>query len=296
MKILVTGASGFIGRALSRHLLAGGHRVRGLIRQADEGGVPAGAEIVVGDLLDPSSLDRAAQGMEAVVHLACATGVARESLARAVNVEGTRSLLAAVARGGARRFVFLSSVSARRRRMGPYGRTKREGEALVSASAFEWVILRPSLVYGPGPDGLFARLSRSLQTLPVVPVIGDGRLPIDPLDVGDLCLVIEQCLLRDDVTGKSYDVLGPERMSFDEMLRRLGASLGASPRLLHVPPAIALPLARLLGAVLARPPLSEDNVLGMISPADVDGEPARRDFAISWTRLDAGLERLKSAA
>jgi nucleoside-diphosphate-sugar epimerase len=294
MRALVTGASGFIGRALVPRLARDGHFVRGLVRRAEA--AAAGAENVVGDLLDRPSLDRACEGMEAVVHLACATGVARESRVRAVNVEGTRALLEAARRAGVRRFVFVSSVSAVRRRMGPYGRTKREGEKLVAASELEWVVLRPSLVYGAGELGLFARLAHSIRSLPVVPVIGDGRIALDPLDVADLCEVIAQCLERGDVVGKSYDLLGPERLTFDELLRSLAASVGVRPRLLHVPGVVALPIARLLGLLSERPPLSEDNVLGMISEAQVDGAAARRDFPISWTPFAAGLERWKRVA
>ncbi len=296
MKVLVTGASGFIGRPLARHLVARGHRVRALVRRAEEQGSLAEAECVTGDLRDAPSLERATLGMEGIVHLACATGIARESAVRAVNVEGTRTLLDAARRHGVRRVVFISSISARRRRMGPYGRTKREGEALVAASGLEWVVLRPSLVYGPGEAGSFARLSRTLRSLPVVPVIGDGRIALDPVHVDDVCAVIEQCLTRDDVAGKTYDLLGPERLSFDELLRRLAAELGVRARFLHVPGAVALPLAWALGLLMERPPLSEDNVLGMISPAEVDGAAARRDFAIPWTPLDAGLKRLGRAA
>ena len=119
---------------------------------------------------------------------------------------------------------------------------------------------------------------------------------VDPLDVSDLCEVIGQCLARSDVVGKSYDLLGPEQITFNELLRSLAESLHVRPRLLHIPGAVALPLSRLLGVVTDRPPLSEDNVLGMISPADVDGEPARRDFSIPWTRFATGLERLRQAA
>lgn len=296
MNVLVTGASGFIGRVLTRRLVAAGYPVRALVRGAGERAALPGAECVVGDLRDPSSLDRAADGMDAIVHLACATGVARESLARAVNVEGTRALLASARRRGARRFVFISSVSASRARVGPYGRTKREGEALVAASGLEWLILRPSLVFGPGDEGLFARLSATLRSLPLVPVIGDGRIALDPVHVDDVCAVIEQCLARADVVGRTYDLLGPERLTFDDLLRRLGAALGVRPRLLHVPGAVALPLARALGLLIERPPLSEDNVLGMISPAQVDGAPARRDFPIRWTPLEAGLDPMGRAA
>jgi NADH dehydrogenase len=296
MKVLVTGASGFIGRALGRYLVAAGHEVRALVRRATEVGIPAEAERVTGDLLDARSLDRAVEGMAGVVHLACATGVARERVARAVNVDGTRWLLEAAQKSGVRRFVFVSSISARRRRMGPYGRTKREGEALVTASALEWVILRPSLVYGPGEDGLFARLARSLGSLPVFPVVGDGRIELDPLDVGDLCQVIERCLTRPEPVRRTYDLLGPERVSFGELLARIGAAHGIRPRLVHLSGSVALPLARLLGWLTPRPPLTEDNVLGMISPAEVDGGPARRDFPIAWTSLDQGLARARGAA
>jgi NADH dehydrogenase len=296
MNVLVTGASGFIGRVLTRRLVAAGYPVRALIRRAEEREVLTGAECVIGDLRDPASLDRAAAGMEAIVHLACATGVARASLVRAVNVEGTRALLETASSHGARRFIFVSSVSAARVRMGPYGRTKREGEALVAGSRLEWVILRPSLVFGPGGEGLFARLAASLKALPLVPVIGDGRIALDPVHVDDVCAVIEQCLARADVVGRTYDLLGPERLTFDELLLRLGAALGVKPRLLHVPAAIALPLARVLGFLVERPPISEDNVLGMISPVRVDGAPARRDFPLRWTPLEAGLAGLGRAA
>ena len=295
MKVLVTGASGFIGRPLVRRLLARGHVVRALVRRAGEATSLAGGEIEIGDMRDAGAVDRATRGMDGVVHLACATGVAREAVARAVNVTGTRRLLDAARVNGVKRMVFVSSISATRARMGPYGRTKREGETLVAASGLEWVVLRPSLVYGSGPGGLFARLQRSLDA-PWVPVIGDGSIELDPIHVEDVCEVIEQCLVRPDVVSRTYDLLGPDRVSFEQLLHRLASTTGAHPRFVHVPGAVALAVARALGSIIERPPLSEDNVLGMISPARVDGAPARRDFTIAWTSLDTGLKRLGSAA
>jgi NADH dehydrogenase len=294
MNVLVTGASGFIGQPLVRTLLAHGHRVRALVRRAGEMTLLPGADVEVGDLRDSGAVERAARGMDAIVHLAWATGVARESSARAVNVEGTRRLVDAARVHGARRFVFVSSISAARERMGPYGRTKLEAERLVAGSGLEWVILRPSLVYGPGPAGLFARLERSLRG-PVVPIVGDGSIELDPIHVEDVCAVIEQCLVRADSMGKRYDLLGPERVTFRELLVRLAAAIDARPRFVAIPAGLALSLARLLGAVMERPPLSEDNVLGMISPAAVDGGVARREFPIAWTSLSEGLRSLGRA-
>jgi NADH dehydrogenase len=295
MKVLVTGASGFIGRPLVQRLVAGGHQVRGLVRRAEESAALSGVQIEAGDMRDAGAVDRATRGMEAVIHLAWATGVARRKTARAVNVRGTRLLLDAMRVNGGRRIVFVSTISATRERMGPYGLTKKEAETMVANSGLEWVILRPSLVYGPGPAGLFARLQRSLRG-PAVPVIGDGSIEIDPIHVDDVCRVIEQCLERKEVLGRTYDLLGPDRVTFVALLRRLAAACGAHPRLVHLPPGLALGIARALGAVLERPPLSEDNVLGMISPARVDGRAARRDFDVQWTPLDAGLQSVGRAA
>jgi predicted dehydrogenase/uncharacterized protein YbjT (DUF2867 family) len=208
---------------------------------------------------------------------------------RAVNVTGTANLLEASRAAGVRRFIFTSSISAQRARLGPYGATKREAEALVRASSIPWVILRPSLVYGPGGVGLVATLAAYLRGLPLVPVIGNGRIALDPVHLDDVCAVIEQSLERDDVPGHDYDLLGPDRVSFDEFLLRLAREIGVSRPHLHIPGPIAMLMARCFSLITKKPPLSVDNVLGMTSPAAVDRAPAARDFPIRWTPLDDGL-------
>ncbi|NOT33354.1 MAG: NAD(P)H-binding protein [Candidatus Eisenbacteria bacterium] len=295
MKILVTGASGFIGQPLVRRLLVSGHAVRALVRRvpvAAPGDTRAGgAEYLQGDLSDVPSLARAVAGMDAIVHLACATGVADAALVQRINVDGTRALLEAAKTAGVRRFVFVSTISATRERMGPYGRTKLEGERLVAASGLEWVTVRPSLVYGSSDIGLFATLSAYLKKLPVVPVIGDGKIELDPVHVEDVNAVIEQCVTRADVIGKSYDLLGPERVTFNDFLALVSRSLGVQKPVVHLPGPLALLMASVLGMISKRPPVSVDNVLGMISPARVDREPLRRDFKLPWIRLEEGLRR-----
>lgn len=290
MKVLVTGASGFIGRSLVARLAARGHDVRALARRPESVAAGQRIEPFAGDLLDADSLDRATAGVSAIIHLACATGVADEAQVRRVNVGGTRALLDAAQRHGVRRFVFVSTISATRERMGPYGRTKQEGEAMVAHSGLDWVTVRPSLVYGDAPVGLFATLAAYLRSLPVVPVIGNGRIELDPIHVDDVTEVLAQCVTRADVVGKTYDLLGPDRVTFNEFLDRLGRELKIRKPVVHVPGGIALMMASVLGMVSKRPPVSVDNVLGMTSPARVDRSPARRDFAIRWTPLVEGLE------
>src|SRR5262249_30150247 len=190
--------------------------------------------------------------------------------------------------------VFTSTISAAREHMGPYGRSKLLAEEHVRAGGVPFVILRPSLVYGGGDVGLVASLARWLRAFPVMPVLRDGRLEIVPVHIDDLGSVIDACLVRDDVLGRTYDVLGPDRVTLDEFLRRLGDVLGVHRALVHLPARPALLAARLLSAVMSRPPITVDNVLGLTSPARVDREAAPRDFPIAWTPLEVGLRSLVS--
>jgi len=294
MKVLVTGASGLVGRRLVPHLLHCDMAITAFVRDPAQLGGLKGDRLTVaaGHIEDSAAVARAVAGCEAVVHLANASGVTNEARVYAVNVRGTEHVLAAARAAGVRRIVFTSTVSAVRERLGPYGRSKRRAEELVRASQIPFVVLRPSLVYGDCETGLVASLLRHLRALPIMPVIGDGQIQIDPLHVDDLCAVIDACLVRNDVVGHTYDVLGPDRVTLDDLLRRLASRLGVNRPLVHIPAAAALPVARLLGRIMTQPPLTVDNILGLTSRACVDPQPTARDFPLAWTSLDDGLRRL----
>jgi nucleoside-diphosphate-sugar epimerase len=291
MKILVTGAAGFIGVRLVHRLLNDGHEVVALVRTPrGELKLPRpGLSVVRGDMTDRDSLERAVQGCRVVVHLANATAVTDWDRARAINVGGTRSLLEAAKRAGVERVIFTSTLSALREQRGPYGQTKLEAEVAVRQSGLPFVILRPSLVYGAHGIGLVANLAAYLRGLPVVPVIGDGRIELDPIHLNDVNEIVVQCLTRDDVLGKAYDLLGPDRVTFDQFLDRLSAEIGVKKPYVHLPGGPMLLAARVATRLLAKPPITEDNVLGLTSPARIDRESAFRDFPIRWTKLDEGL-------
>lgn len=284
MKVLVTGASGFVGQALCRGFAQAGLGVRAACRRPQA--FPAGTELALIDGLEPQSdWSAAVSGVDAVVHLAARVHVMRDDAAdplgecRRINVYGTECLARTAASAGVRRFVFVSSIKAMGERthpgqafsedeparpVDPYGLSKWEAEQALRAVAddtgIELVIVRPPLVYGPGVRANFLGLMQlAARGLP---------LPLGDLDnrrslvyLHNLCDALRHCTVDPRAAGELFLVADDEALSTTELVRALALALGTQPRLLPVPPAALRLAARLTGqsAVMAR--LSESLVV-----------------------------------
>jgi nucleoside-diphosphate-sugar epimerase len=244
MRVLVTGASGFIGGAVCAGLLERGHEVSALVRRG--GSEPAGTAAVVADLRDGEALGRALAQAEpdCVVHLAAEIASQRDSRKlQEVNVEGTRSLLAACA-GIRPRFVFASTVVTGDAQGAvlaedeplpvatPYGRAKVEGERMVTESGLPWVVVRPSHVYGPG--GWYAQELVPLLRRPGrFAVIGSGTNMWDVVHVDDVAATF---VLAAEAApaGSTYHVADDEPLTYYEFMALTADALGVGrPR--HIP-------------------------------------------------------------
>ncbi|MBZ0252548.1 MAG: NAD(P)H-binding protein, partial [Candidatus Methylomirabilis sp.] len=176
MPLLITGATGFVGRHLTKRRLAQGAPVRILVRSPDKARNLAalGAEIAQGDVTDPASLHKALDGVSAVIHLAGAADVADAAVNEAVNVGGARNLAEACKRAGVRRVLHFSSHCAGRKLRDAYGETKRRGEEVLLASGLDVTVFRPTMIVGPGSKE-WATFVRVIRRLPVVPIVGTGK-------------------------------------------------------------------------------------------------------------------------
>lgn len=240
MRVLVTGGTGIVGAAATSSLVRKGHEVRLLSRHADRDMAQwsHGVEAFPGDVAIRESISHAAQGCDAVLHIA---GIIEEDpparTYETVNIDGTRNVVAEAVQSGVRRFVDVSSLGAHRG-TSEYHRSKFAAESFVSAFPREWCIVRLGNVYGPG-DYVISVLLRTNRIFPVIPTVDGGLQPFQPIwyrDAGDaLAAVVE----GDGGTGTIIEVAGTEQTSMSDLLDRFSRLTGRTPARVSVPAPIA---------------------------------------------------------
>ena len=291
--ILVTGASGFVGRHVVQALLAAGKDVRALVRDPKQG-ASLGAELVEGDMTDAASLRRGVAGADAVVHLVAVRQGKEETFQR-VMVQGGADLIQAAKEAGVRRFVLMSALGTREdtKDLVPYYRAKWDVERLVQGSGIDHVILRPSFIFGPD-GGIIPTFRRLVKLAPVTPVIGSGERRIQPIWVDDMAAYFVKALDLGAATNRAFEVGGPDPLSWNEFWARFRRALGVRRRpTIHVPVGLmrvnALLTERLPGDI----PLTRD-LLTMLEHEDnvVTNDEAVQTFQIPLVPLDEQLRRL----
>jgi NADH dehydrogenase len=257
MKILITGITGFLGSHLAESLAASGHTLRGLVRkpqQRDHLSPQVRVELVEGDVTKPGTLKDALRGMDAVIHLVAIAYEHAGQTYEAVNAQATRNLLDAAKRAGIKRFIHLSALAVDAH--SPYGylRSKGEGEDAVRASELDWTIFRPSVLVGP-EDEFANALARWLVITPFLfPIVGNGQARFQPLWVEDLVTCLVKTLSDSGAIRRSYEVGGPEHLTYEEMVKQILAALGRRRILLHAPVPLMKPVVKLMELVLPYPP------------------------------------------
>lgn len=272
-RILVTGANGFVGRHLCRHLVQQGLQVTACVRSHAD--LSSLHDIDNCDILRVPELGPAAllqshlAATDAVVHLAARVHVMHETSTnplaefRRVNVRATENLALAAAKSGVRRFVYVSSIKVNGESTGdgsfsaddrpgyldPYGQSKWEAEQkleeIATARGMEWVIVRPPLVYGPGVRGNFLAFMRCLGRgfpLPLGAVTNQRSI----VSVYNLVDLLERALHHADAPGQRFLVKDQEDLSTAELARRLARALDTHARLIPIPPSLLLLSGRLL--------------------------------------------------
>ena len=314
--VLVTGASGFIGKRVARELMLRNVRVRALVRDPAKAAdlAAAGAEMAIGDMTDPASLEGAVRGCQAVLHFAGATNDFQpRSHYERVNVEGTRILAEAALKEGVERFVDISTVWVYGLRSGPgvcetspcresghsYADTKLEAERvvrrLVAEKGLPAIILQPSEVYGPGDRNWTERPLELIRSGRMI-LADRGRGLTQPVYIDDLVQGILAAVENGRV-GETYVLCGPEAVTFREYFMHF-ARMAGKKRLPSVPGRLALATAATAEWLARRfrrqPVFTRQEVLATMATTSYDGGKAGRELGfVPKTTLAEGMRRIE---
>jgi NADH dehydrogenase len=283
-----------VGRHIVHRLRQEERPVRALVRSPKRGGDLAnwGCELVEGDVTDPESLRRAVEGAEAVIHLVAIRQGKPEQFQRVMS-DATRDLVAAAKESGVRRFVHMSALgtSVETKDLVPYFRAKWEMEQAVAGSGIDHLIFRPSFVFGRD-GGILPTFRRLAKVAPVTPIIGAGEQRIQPIWADDVAAYFSAALDKPEATNRTFELGGPDVVSWNEFWARLKRVLGIRRPSVHVPVGFmrvnALVTERLPGDV----PLTRD-LLKMLEGPDnvVSNDDAVQTFSLPLVPLDEQLRR-----
>ena len=287
MRVAVTGATGFVGSHLVPYLVERGHRVIAISRvgrRLDGWGDAVEARAAdVTELGVASALD----GAESVVHLVAIPRPHGDRSFAEVNVEGTRCVIRAAEATGVRRFVHLSVLGVADDPKLAYLHSKWRGEEAVRASALDWVVLRPSLMFGRG-DGFFNLIKTTLRWwspgVIVIPGAGDTRF--QPLSVDDLAIGVERSLTEPDRTGSVYELGGPEWLTYRQIVDEVMRVTGMRRLTLPMPIPLVSAITVVTDRILPMFPVSHDQIASLQRPNFTDRDAFQRTFDVEPRRLD----------
>lgn len=301
--IVVTGATGFVGRTVCAALHTQGRDVRAISRQARQGVVS------VGEIDAHTDWRAALEGVDAVIHLAARVHVMNDTAAdpltafRNTNVEGTLNLARQAAAFGVRRFVFVSSIKVNGEETSPgqvyraddlpdprdpYGVSKREAEdglrAVAMETGLEIAVVRPPLIYGPGVRANFASMMRLIARGVPLPLgaVTDNRRSL--IGVDNLASLLLHCVDHSNAAGQTFLACDGEDLSTADLLTRLGIALGRPARLFPVPVPILNAAAMLAG--------KQNIARRLLGSLQIDSSQTRA--SLDWSplvRVDEGLRR-----
>lgn len=291
MKVAVTGAGGFIGRNLLRELSRNRHEIIALRhRHSSPPELVKGATWIKADIHDIDSLRASLNGVFAVYHLVGIIAETRTLTFEKTVVGGTRNLIEACRSIGVRKIIYLSALGTSSSTASKYLHTKWLAEEVIRNSGLDYIILRPSIVFGP-EDKFVNRLARMIKLYPFMPIIGDGRQRIQPIFVNDLIAIMIDSLSNDKALNKTIQIGGPEEYELLQLIALLKKLLKKSRINLYIPLWTLKIIAAGLEKIMKPAPITTDQ-LKMLKAGNIcDNREMLELFNMELTGLEDGLRK-----
>ncbi len=299
MRVLVTGANGFIGTHVVRHLIDAGHTVRGLVWPSDDDFNARlqrtwGCEVVMGDFEEAADAARLIADIEGVVHLIGSIKKPERGDFDQMHRGKTTGLVAAARSAGVRRIVYISAPGASATARSDYLRTKFLAEEAIRASGIDWVVLRSSLVagrrVGERDSKLIRRLLTMARTKSRMPILGTGENTLQPIHIANLAEIITQALTSDEARSHTFTVGGPEALTMNQIVAAILRAAGCPDKpVKHLPMPLVRVLARVLPLIMRDPPIEKAQVQAMEETVRCDVEEMRRVFPIELIAFEEAL-------
>ncbi len=258
-RIFITGGTGFVGTEIQRALK--GHKLKLLVRPGAAGPRNPDAVYVTGDVTDVASLRGAMDGCTTVIHLVAIITEDGDATFDTVIRQGTENVLAEAKRAGVQHFILMSALGVRNDPAYPYFQAKYGAEEAVRQSGIPYTIFRPSIIFGPR-DGFINQLADLVRGAPVVPIAGNGRSLFQPVSVAEVARSFAWAVEHAESHGQTYDLGGPDILTYDEIIDIIQRQLGTSKRKVHLPAGLVSSVVTLSSPLpeKLRPPVTKDQL------------------------------------
>jgi NADH dehydrogenase len=285
-KVLITGATGFIGSHLVPELIKNNYKVKCFVRKNDdlkfkknlEKLEKLNVEIFYGDLTDKNSFIKTVKGIDVVINLAALLGSTNVKLNYNVNVLGSKNIVESCQEQKVKRIISMSSIAGFRKYKGVYGKTKCLSEKVFLDSRLDVTILRPTLVYGEGSRGL-TKILKYIKKFPlIIPIIGSGNFKSQPVYVNDVVKTIIKCIESEKTIGKTYFVGGPSNLTFNEIIDLIISNLKIKKIKVHVTILICKIIGKIFETLQEKPEFSIRDVMSVNEDTIVDIKPLIKDI------------------
>ena len=294
MLVLVTGATGFLGRRVVPELQRRQHEVRCLVHAPGRERVfsPRSVDVRYGSVTDPQAVTTALEGVDAVVHLAAMFRRQRGTTYDQINRQGVANVVAAAKQARVNHFVQVSAIGASNNTKYPYLHSKWQGEQEVVHSGLSYTILQSSVMFGEGDEFLNV-IAAMIRVSPLVPVVGSGRNRLQPVAAEDMAHCVALAVDRSDLKGRTVEVGGPQQLTYNEVVGAVAGTMGRRALRLHLPVWLLYMAAKGM-QLMPRPPVTTDQLRLLPVRNVVEADAVEKSFGFTPRPLEGNIDYVRS--